>query len=53
VVASIDGKEEAAGARYIESKVYRTPDQPNSALGELAFPKAEKAIGREVGSATR
>src|SRR5437868_15508273 len=32
VVAVIDGKEEAGGARYIEFKVYRSPADPERAL---------------------
>jgi hypothetical protein len=44
VVAVIDGKEEAAGARYIEFKVYRSPTEPDRALGSWRFPESGTAI---------
>src|SRR5947209_18244600 len=40
VVAVIDGKEEAGGARYIEFKVYRSPTDPDRALGSWRFPES-------------
>jgi hypothetical protein len=33
VVAVIEGKEEAGGARYIEFKVHRSPTDPGRVLG--------------------
>jgi len=44
VVAVIEGKEEAAGARYIEFKVYPSPANPNGALASWRFPEGGKAI---------
>ena len=44
VVAVIDGKEEAGGARYIEFKVYRSPTDPNRALSSWRFPDKGIAI---------
>ena len=44
MVAVIDGKEEAGGARYIEFKVYRNPTEPNRALGSWCFPESGRAI---------
>jgi hypothetical protein len=44
VVAIIDGKEEAGGARYIEFKVYRSPTDADRALGSWRFPESGRAI---------
>jgi hypothetical protein len=44
VVAVIEGKEEAAGARYIEFKVYRSPTEPDRALGSWRFPESGSVI---------
>jgi hypothetical protein len=44
VVAVIEGKEEAAGARYIEFKVYRSSTEPTRALGSWRFPESGRAI---------
>src|ERR1700730_11906821 len=44
VVAVIDGKEEAGGARYIEFKVYRSPTDADRALGSWRFPESGRAI---------
>jgi hypothetical protein len=44
VVAVIEGKEEAGGARYIEFKVYRSPADANRALGSWRFPESGRAI---------
>ena len=37
MVAVIEGKEEAGGARYIEFKVYRSPTDPDRILGSWRF----------------
>ena len=37
MVAVIEGKEEAGGARYIEFKVYQSPTDPNCVLGSWRF----------------
>jgi hypothetical protein len=37
VVAVIEGKEEAGGARYIEFKVHRSPTDPDRILGSWRF----------------
>jgi hypothetical protein len=39
VVAVIEGKEEAFGARYIEFRVYRSPDDPGLALADWRYPE--------------
>jgi len=44
VVAVIEGKEETAGARYIEFRVYRSPTEPDRALGSWRFPEGGTAI---------
>jgi hypothetical protein len=44
VVAVIDGKEEAGGARYIEFKVCRSPTDADRALGSWRFPESGTAI---------
>jgi hypothetical protein len=44
MVAVIDGKEEAGGARYIEFKVYPNPTDPDRALGSWRFPESGVAI---------
>jgi hypothetical protein len=44
VVAVIDEKEEAGGARYIEFKVYRSETDPNRALVSWRFPDVGTAI---------
>ncbi len=37
MVAVIDGKEEAGGARYIEFKVYRSSTDPDRIVGSWRF----------------
>jgi hypothetical protein len=44
VVAVIDDKDEAGGARYIEFRVYRTPADPDRALASWRFPESGTAI---------
>lgn len=44
VVAVIDGKEEAGGARYIEFTVYRSPADPALALARWRFPATGAAM---------
>jgi hypothetical protein len=44
VVAIIEGKEEAGGARYIEFKVYQSPTDPNGATASWHFPESGVAI---------
>jgi hypothetical protein len=44
VVAVIDEKGEAGGARYIEFKVYQSPTDPNLVLGSWRFPHSGTAI---------
>jgi len=41
VVAIIEGKEEAGGARYIEFKVNQSPTDPNRIVGSWRFPSSE------------
>jgi hypothetical protein len=43
VVAVIDGKEEAGGARYIEFEVYRSPADPGLAVARWRFPETGTA----------
>jgi hypothetical protein len=43
VVAIIEGKEEAGGARYIEFKVDQSPTDPNRIVGSWRFPSSESA----------
>ena len=44
MVAVIEGREEAGGARYIEFKVCRSPTDPNQALADWRFPDRGTAI---------
>jgi hypothetical protein len=44
MVAVIEGKEEAAGARYIEFRVYPSPTDPNVALAIWRFPESGMPI---------
>jgi hypothetical protein len=44
VVAVIDDKDEAGGARYIEFKVHRTQGDPNCAVATWRFPESGTAI---------
>jgi hypothetical protein len=44
VVAVIEDKDEAAGARYIEFRVYRTPKHPDRAVAAWRFPESGTAI---------
>ncbi len=44
MVAVIEGKEEAGGARYIEFKVYRSPTDPNRILGSWRFAHGESTL---------
>jgi hypothetical protein len=44
VVAIIEGKEEAGGARYIEFKVYQSPTDPNCTMARWRFPESGIAI---------
>ena len=46
MVAVIDEKEAAGGARYIEFKVYQSPTDPNLALASWRFPECGIAIDR-------
>lgn len=43
MVAIIEGKEEAGGARYIEFKVDQSPADPNRIVGSWRFPSSESA----------
>jgi hypothetical protein len=43
VVAVIEGKEEAGGARYIEFRVYRSPTDPDLALAGWRYPETGAA----------
>ena len=54
MVAIIEGKEEAGGARYIEFKVYRSATDPDRILGSWRFgevlidqSKPEAPVGHE------
>jgi hypothetical protein len=47
VVAIIEGKEEAGGARYIEFKVYQSPTGCRSGSRELALSRKRKSNRRE------
>lgn len=56
MVAVIEEKSEAGGARYIELKVYRTPTDPDRVLASWRFPdrgiaidqsKLDNAVGAE------
>ena len=44
MVAVVDDRGETAGARYIEFKVYQSPDEPNRAQASWRFPDAGMAI---------
>ena len=44
MVAVIEGKEEAGGARYIEFTVYQSPTEPDRALASWRFPPSGRAI---------
>ena len=44
MVAVIEGKEEAAGARYIEFKVRPSPNDPSLAVATWRFPESGAAI---------
>jgi hypothetical protein len=44
VVAIIDDKGEAAGARYIEFKVHQSPADPDRAVASWHFPGSGMAI---------
>jgi hypothetical protein len=44
VVALIEGKEEAGGARYIEVKVHRSPTDPERILGSWRFAPNEPIV---------
>lgn len=44
MVATIDDKDEAAGARYIEFKVRQNPADPNRPVASWRFPDAEMAL---------
>jgi len=44
MVAVIEEKEEAGGARYIEFKVYRSPTDPRCPLASWRFPDSGIAI---------
>ena len=44
MVAVIEGKEEAGGARYIEFKVDPSPTDPSRALASWRFPESGIAI---------
>ncbi len=44
MVAVIEGKEEAGGARYIEFKVCRSPTDPNRILGSWRFVHGELTL---------
>lgn len=44
MVAVIEGKEEAGGARYIEFRIYPSPTDPNIALAAWCFPESGPVI---------
>ena len=44
MVAIIDDKDEGAGLRYIEFKVYQSPTDPNRVLANWRFPDSGIAI---------
>ena len=44
MVAVIEGKEEAFGARYIEFNVYPSPTDPNVGLATWRFPEDGRAV---------
>ena len=44
MVAVIEGKEEAGGARYIEFKVHRSETDPNLILGSWRFAHGESGL---------
>jgi len=44
MVAVIEGKEEAVGARYIEFKVYRSPTDPDRILGSWRLAHGESTL---------
>jgi hypothetical protein len=44
MVAVIETKEEAGGARYIEFKVHRSPTDPDRILGSWCFGGASEAV---------
>ena len=44
MVAVIEGKEEAGGARYIEFRIYPSPTDPNIALAAWCFPESGTVI---------
>ena len=51
MVAVIEEKEEAGGARYIEFKVNRSPTDPDRVLANWRFPDSGVAIGQsELGN---
>jgi hypothetical protein len=58
VVAVIEEKDEAGGARYIEFKVFRAPTDPNLALASWRFPDSgiavdQSKLGNAVGAEFR
>jgi hypothetical protein len=44
VVAIIEGKEEAGGAKYIEFRVYRSPTHPDRILGSWRFAHGQSTL---------
>ena len=44
MVAVIEGKEEAGGARYLEFKVYRSETDPSRILGSWRFVHGESTL---------
>jgi hypothetical protein len=44
LVAVIEGKEEAGGARYIEFRVYQSPTEPDRVTASWRFPPSGTAI---------
>jgi hypothetical protein len=44
VVAVIEGKEEAGGARFIEFKVHRSDADPGRILGSWCFPLGDATV---------
>lgn len=48
MVAIIEGKEEAAGAQYIEFKVFRSEADSNRPLASWRFPAEGAAIGQST-----
>ena len=44
MVAVIEGKEEAGGARYIEFRVHRSETDPNLILGSWRFAHGESTL---------